>query len=266
MRVSGATSDKHRTPEDDVALDFVGMDENTPDEKCPAVYVDPATGDFYFQGRVVTDPVKLAEIAKHSPMAADETVIMQPARMGSIIAEAAAGTYEAGRLGHGPVSLLDLIKGSKHSAMHLEMRDVYDTNFQPFQDWLEGGSGRYDRSRWTAIVRDAVARGVRMRRARVVSEPVTDYIRWEHMLTDENLEAGEDVRWLPRRKAYDLLLPGTDLWLIDNRLVAFNFCEGDGTDTEEEVFTSDPEVVARCLLAFEQVWDRATPHADYLLS
>jgi len=104
-----------------------------------------------------------------------------------------------------------------------------------------------------------------MRRVRIVSEPVTDYIWWEHLLTEQNIEFGEDVRWLPRRKAFDLLLPGSDLWLIDNRIVEFNFCTGEGVDTEEELFTSEPEMVGRVMYACEQVWERAIPHADFLV-
>nr|BFE33085.1 hypothetical protein GCM10010200_053360 [Actinomadura rugatobispora] len=246
-----------------MSLAFVGMDPDSPDLKCPAVYVHPDSGDFYFQGKTVTDPVTLAEVAKHSPLGADETVVRLPARMASIIAEAAAGTYEAGRIGHGPVDLMDLFAGVRHSAVHLEMRDTYDTEHPGFQDWLAGGSGRYDRSAWLDIVTSAVGRGAKIRRARVVSEPVTDYIRWEHMLTDENQAAGEEVRWLPRRRAFDLMLPGADFWMFDGRVVAFNFCAGDGTDTEDEVFTNDPDVVTRCIAAFEQVWERATPHKDY---
>jgi hypothetical protein len=73
-----------------------------------------------------------------------------------------------------------------------------------------------------------LARGVVMRRARIVSEPVTDYIRWEHAVTPLNLDAGEQVRWLPRRHASDIPLPGNDFWLIDGRLAMFHFFTGDG--------------------------------------
>ncbi len=246
-----------------MALDFVGMDPDSPDAKCPAVFVDPQTGDFYLQGKTVTDPKILAEIAKHSPLGADEAVVRQPARMAEVLAEAAAGTYEPGRLGHGEVDLLDLLRGARRSAMHLEMRETYDTSVAGFQDFLAGGPGAYDMSSWTKLVSEGVDRGVRFRRARVVSEPVTDYIRWEHMLTTHNIEAGEEVRWLPRRHAFDLLLPGADFWIIDGRLVAFNFCTGDGADTGEEEFSSDPDLVARCVATFEHVWERAIPHADY---
>lgn len=248
-----------------MALDFVGIDPNSPESKCPAVFVDPETGDFYQQGKVVTDPKVLAEIAKHSPLGADEAVVWQPARMAGVLAEAAAGTYEPGRLGHGEVDLLDLLRGARRSALHLEMRETYDPNHPAFKEFVAGGSGAYEMSSWKKLVSESVARGVKFRRARIVSEPVTQYIRWEHMLTAQNVEAGEDVRWLPRRQAFDLMLPGADLWIIDGRLVAFNFCAGDGTDTGEEEFTSDPDLVARCIATFEQVWERATPHADFVL-
>ncbi|MEV4096590.1 DUF6879 family protein [Streptosporangium saharense] len=244
-------------------LDFVGGDPNSPDDKCPAVYVDPETGDFYFQGKTVKDPVLLAEISRHSPIGADETVVCLASRMKAIIAEAAAGTYEAGRVGHGPVSIRDMIRGARHSAVHLETRDTYDPTHPAFQDFLNGGSGRYDRSGWTETVRAAVERGVRIRRARVISEPVSDYIRWEHMITDENVAAGEEVRWLPRRRAFDLMLPGSDFWMFDGRVVCFNFNAGSGEDTGEEEFSIEPDLVTRCVAIFEQVWERAVPHAQY---
>ena len=35
-------------------LDFVGVDPDNPNDSCPAVFVDPETGDFYMQGETVT--------------------------------------------------------------------------------------------------------------------------------------------------------------------------------------------------------------------
>jgi len=46
--------------------------------------------------------------------------------------------------------------------------------------------------------------------AAVVSEPVSDYIRWEHSISEGNVDAGEDVRWLPRSAMFDLMVPGAD--------------------------------------------------------
>jgi hypothetical protein len=63
--------------------------------------------------------------------------------------------------------------------------------------------------------------GKTVRRVRVISEPITDYIRWEHVNTVLNLEVGEDIRWLPRHRLPDeLIFPvdGNDWWLFDDHL------------------------------------------------
>ncbi|RJL21266.1 hypothetical protein D5H75_37660 [Bailinhaonella thermotolerans] len=152
---------------------------------------------------------------------------------------------------------------TQRSAVHLEMRDVYEPAHPGFNDWLNGGSGRVDRTPWTSLVEQATARGVRMRRARIVSEPVTDYIAWEHMITDVNIKAGEEVRWLPRRLASGLMLPHADFWMFDNRLVRFHYNAGDGTSLKRYEWVSDPRYVAPVVACFEMVWERAIPHEEY---
>jgi hypothetical protein len=104
---------------------------------------------------------------------------------------------------------------------------------------------------------------VSFRRARVISEPLSDYIRFEYELTATvNIAAGEQVRWLPRRRASDLCLPGNDFWIFDNRLIRFSHFAGNGEFLEDEL-CDDPAVAKLCTTAFEAVWDRAIPHADY---
>jgi hypothetical protein len=98
-----------------------------------------------------------------------------------------------------------------------------------------------------------------------VSEPVTDYIRYEHAGTVVNLGAGEDVRWLPRRQASTIALPGNDFWLIDGRLVRWNHFTGDGASAPGEI-TDDPDAARLCADAFEAVWSRATPHDEYKIT
>ena len=74
------------------------------------------------------------------------------------------------------------------------------------------------------LVRTRAARGVQFRRARVVSEPIAPFIRFEYEITATvNIAAGEQVRWLPRRRASDLCLPGNDFWVFDDRLVRFGY-------------------------------------------
>ncbi|MGE6955145.1 DUF6879 family protein, partial [Staphylococcus capitis] len=101
------------------------------------------------------------------------------------------------------------------------------------------------------------------RRARIVSEPVTDYIRFEYAVTaGHNVAAGELVRWLPRHRAADLLVPAADFWAFDQSVVVFNHFDGNG-DWVREDRRDDPDLARALAAAFEAVWDRGTPHADY---
>ena len=158
----------------------------------------------------------------------------------------------------------ELIAETTTSAAHLEMRDAYTPSDPQFLDWLAGRPVPQPAlPEWHALVRAQVARGVRFRRARVVSEPLAPYIRFEHHITDAtNVAAGEDVRWLPRRLASDLCLPGNDFWLFDDRLIRFHHFSGEGEIVEDELCT-DPAVIRMCTVAFGAVWERAVPHADY---
>jgi hypothetical protein len=169
----------------------------------------------------------------------------------------------------GLTSFADLLAGCEHSAVHLEMRDQYaaDSEAQEIAQWRAGHRIDWDnRDQWWmpfyGHVAKAVARGVVVRRARIVSEPVSEYIRWEHYVTAGNVLAGEQVRWLPRRRAANLALPGTDFWLFDDRLVRLGHFSGDGHLVEHEV-TADPATVALCAAAFGHVWERAIPHQEY---
>ncbi|GGO54280.1 DUF6879 family protein [Streptomyces lasiicapitis] len=160
----------------------------------------------------------------------------------------------------------ELLANARKSAVHLEMRDAYYSNPR-FEAWRDGHRVDWvDRASWWRPfhqdIADAVARGVVIRRARIVSEPVTDYIRWEHYQTRANLEAGEQVRWLPRQRAWDLLLPGSDLWIFDGRLMRVHHFSGDGEWVSKELCDS-PAVVDQHAAAFERIWERAVPHDQY---
>jgi hypothetical protein len=162
-----------------------------------------------------------------------------------------------------------LLSSCERSAVHLEMRDGYSRTDPMFTGWQQGK--RFDPADWDSwwrpwldIVIAARGRGVTIRRARIVSEPVSDYIRWEYDITFTNVEAGEDIRWLPRRRASDLLLPGNDFWVFDDRLVLWNHFTGEGEVSPEGwEITEDPDQVKACAAAFESVWDRTVPHRDY---
>ncbi|QRX91962.1 DUF6879 family protein [Streptomyces noursei] len=164
----------------------------------------------------------------------------------------------------------NLFRQAKHSAMHLEMRDGYMKSAPEFVAWSQDPRSVSpncdpDSRPWLSLMKEITSRGVVVRRARIFSEPMSDYLRFEHYLAPRSLVAGEQIRWLPRRKASDLALPGNDFWLFDNSLAVFLHFAGDGElspDGDEER-TAEPSVVRLCSTAFEAVWRRATPHEDY---
>ncbi|WP_034266577.1 DUF6879 family protein [Actinospica robiniae] len=163
-----------------------------------------------------------------------------------------------------------LFRACQHSASHLEMRDQYavQEELADIEKWRAGQWGpeqdAESKAGWLELMRATAARGVRLRRARIVSEPVTEYIRFEHEGTPQNIAAGEDVRWLPRTRASGLALPGNDCWVFDGTTVLFNHFTGDGGWIGNEL-TTDPSIAALCTEAFEAVWKLAIPHAAYQL-
>lgn len=158
----------------------------------------------------------------------------------------------------------ELIKDAATSAVHLEMRDQYTPDDPVFLRWLAGTPDPDPvYPDWHDLARSLTARGVSVRRARVVSEPLSDFVRFEYDITAGlNIAAGERVRWLPRRHASDLCLPGNDFWVMDHRLVRFSYFAGNGDYLGEEM-SNDPALVKLCASAFEAVWERATDHAEY---
>ncbi|MQA82999.1 MAG: hypothetical protein GEV10_31865 [Streptosporangiales bacterium] len=71
-----------------MALRFLCIDPTTANDNCPALFVDDETGDLIVQGWTDTDPLTLAEAAKVSSLAENETIVRLPARMRDVILEA----------------------------------------------------------------------------------------------------------------------------------------------------------------------------------
>ena len=95
-----------------------------------------------------------------------------------------------------------LLSSCERSAVHLEMRDGYRRSDPMFIAWQQGH--RYDPADWDSwwrpwldIVVAARSRGIIIRRARIVSEPVSEYIRFEYDITFTNVEAGEESGGCP---------------------------------------------------------------------
>jgi hypothetical protein len=161
----------------------------------------------------------------------------------------------------------ELLAACTSSAVHLEIHDAHLTSDPAYRAWLAGQADARESAEqyraYTDVVVPAVRRGVRVRRARIVSEPASEYVRWEHWLTDPvNIAAGEDVRWLPRRLASTLAVPGNPYWVFDDRLVRFTIFDGSG-EVQGSQYSDDAGVIDACRSAFEAVWRLAVPHQEY---
>jgi hypothetical protein len=158
-----------------------------------------------------------------------------------------------------------LLSTFEREAIHLETRDAYGTAVElPHMarwaagepddlQWLEG---------WCQILRRHVAAGRSVRRARIVSEPLSDYQRWSYSIAHPMVAAGEDIRWVPRRLVSSIGLPGNDFYLFDDRLVVFLLYAGNGLAVDR-VSSTDPADIRLCRSAFEAVWKYAIPHHEY---
>ncbi len=158
-----------------------------------------------------------------------------------------------------------LLRTFESSSDHLEMRDAYGTEIElPYMaKWSAGEPDDLSwLDDWCATLRGHVAAGKVVRRARVVSEPLSDYQRWNYSIAHPMVDSGEDIRWLPRALVSSLALPGNDFYLFDDRLVVFLLYTGSGLNAGMEASTN-PADVSLCRSAFDAAWKISTPHRDY---
>lgn len=172
---------------------------------------------------------------------------------------------------------MDLISGEerdryfetfRREALHLEMRDAYGTQAElpHLAKWLAGEpDDKAWLDPWLETLRAGARSGKFFRRLRIVSEPVSDYIRWEHSDTHLLVNAGEDIRWLPRRQVSAMSFPGNDFWLFDRETVVFTVFAGNGLVVERQRST-DPDIVRLCASSFDTAWPLSVPHNEYQLA
>lgn len=143
----------------------------------------------------------------------------------------------------------------EHTKFRLELQPRYDEpgEAEAVERFLAG-----DRSlprdpeslAWQASIAEAVARGKRIERVRIVEDPPTDYQRWLRWMSQANVEAGEIQRYMTRQRAHEVgLLPAAgneDWWLLDSqRLIVMRF-DDEHRRVENELITDPARVVQAC--------------------
>ncbi|HKS99455.1 MAG TPA: hypothetical protein VJT31_07990 [Rugosimonospora sp.] len=159
----------------------------------------------------------------------------------------------------------DLVRASKR-AWHVEFRDTYnvESEDEPFRRFLAGEHDSYDwLGEWLQFISKVTASGVAVQRMRLVSIPHCDYTRWGLTVAPHNIEAGEEIRYLPRTRTADLVPPAEDYWLLDDDTLVLSVFSDDGRQGGFARET-DPQLVAQCRDTRDQLWPRAIPYDEYV--
>lgn len=154
----------------------------------------------------------------------------------------------------------------KYSAYRLELLDEYDSPSARIRvaRFLAGDPDDAGvRAYWDRVVGEARRAGKTMQRVHVITEPLTDYLRFELAFYCGSVRAGEDIRILPGDLAAGLDLPGFDYWLLDGERVAVMYYGDRGIWLRTEIVT-EPSFVADCCRWRDEALSRAVPLGDYM--
>ncbi len=154
--------------------------------------------------------------------------------------------------------------GEARSVLKVELRDDYAVDRELFAAWRAGDADAVARAAEASREKVAarVAAGMSLRRVKVVSEPLSEYQRFAFDYSAHAVDAGEDIRWVPRRLVSTVLLPGNDFFVLDDDLVVFNVLDGANGRVEQQLYR-DADVVKRCRASFDAVWAVSIPHRQY---
>lgn len=158
----------------------------------------------------------------------------------------------------------DLFTSFESTAFRLETREGYYEQEQ-LRLFLTQGPNAVPEdflSDWYALMRSHKMAGRHVERVRVVTEPHSPYTRFGLWLSGRNVAAGEDIRYLTRRRAASLNLPTFDFWLFDStRLYVVQFADDDTLLGAQPV--TDGELVDQANRWRETAWDNAVPRDEY---
>ncbi|TCP56062.1 hypothetical protein EV191_1012 [Tamaricihabitans halophyticus] len=161
-------------------------------------------------------------------------------------------------------SLPGALAGITSSSWRWECQGDYSAiDAKLLQRWRDGlGRDPGDDRAWVDYIQGLRRRGISFERARLLTDPLTEYLRCQLDVAYMNVNAGEDIRWVGESTAGELAMPDYDYYLIDDgRVVALDFA-ADGTLAGIHV-SADAEVVAQHRRWRDLIWPHAVPHEQY---
>ena len=153
-----------------------------------------------------------------------------------------------------------------HTAFRLEVRESYvGVDKAAYRQFLSGDLPSLDSyESWMQNVREQTASGKRIERARVVSEPWSDYTRFGLWACRTTVDAGEDIRYLARVRALPLRLPDYDYWLFDSRLLVLIHFDDETNEILRWEVVRDPAAVVQHSYWRDAAWHYAAPRDEYI--
>lgn len=133
---------------------------------------------------------------------------------------------------------------------------------EPWRQWRGGVRDNSWIKPWTERVREMRRQGKTFQRVRMLTDPLTEYLRWMLYVTDANVAAGDEIRWVDEQTAHDLGMPSYDFYIFDEDRVAIMHFGDHGVVGADLI--DDEDVVARHLAWQAQVWDVAIDHEQYV--
>jgi hypothetical protein len=113
-----------------------------------------------------------------------------------------------------------LFTGVRRSWFRLETLQHYEVDYEreEFAAFLHGEHPGIVPGPWEEMIASHAAAGRRLSRVHVITEPVSDYIRYELAYYEISAAAGEDVRLIPVPEGeWPSGVPQADFWLFDER-------------------------------------------------
>lgn len=158
----------------------------------------------------------------------------------------------------------ELFPTIERSSWRWECQGHYAVDEVALGQWRAGTATRGDADdlAWRDYIHRLGRRGIPFERVRMLTDPLTEYLRWMLDTTDWNIESGEDIRWMEQATAAKLGMPSYDFYIFDdNRVAIFRFDEAKVLLGVHVV--DDADVVEQHQAWRAAAWARAIPHVEY---
>lgn len=134
-------------------------------------------------------------------------------------------------------------KKAQNNIFRLESIPEYNVpeDFILFKKWKQGKLKLAENSKkWLQNLKETKERGVKMQRVRIVSLPLSDYIRYEMDFWEHSIQNGEEILFLENEQYENIMqnldFKPKDFWTFDdNVLIIFHYDETGDFVKEESI-------------------------------